>query len=179
MATYAQLRSRVDALMRKHATELKLYRLRPVAVDFCDEMAAAVTADKRPPAKPLTDWGLLLIRRIQDRGYRAGDLGILLRYLETCVKRRVLPQANDVLRAPVPQGRRARPDPAHPPGNPLLTPRPAGESVGGEPVATISGSQTRPRVGPHPCIRTRPSQTQPSSPLTVVEKAGGLPDNPT
>ena len=33
MATYAQLRSRVDSLMRKYATELKLYRLRPVAVD--------------------------------------------------------------------------------------------------------------------------------------------------
>ena len=103
MATYAQLRSRVDALMRKYATELKLYRLRPVAADFCDEMAATVTGDKRPPAKPLTDWGLLLIRRIQDRGYRHGDLGILLRYLETCVKRRVLPQANDVLRALFPR----------------------------------------------------------------------------
>ena len=103
MATYARLRSQVDSLMRKYATELKLYRLRPVAADFCDEMAAAVTGDKRPPAKPLTDWGLLLIRRIQDRGYRPGDLGILLRYLETCVKRRVLPQANDVLRALFPK----------------------------------------------------------------------------
>ena len=103
MATYAQLRSRVDALMRKYSTELKLYRLRPVAVDFCDEMAAAVTGDKRPPAKPLTDRGLLLIRRIQDRGYRPGDLGILLRYLGTCRDRRVLPQANDVLRALFPK----------------------------------------------------------------------------
>ena len=103
MATYAQLRSRVDALMRKYSTELKLYRLRPVAVDFCDEMTAAVTGDNHPPAKPLTDWGLLLIRRIQDRGYRPGDLGILLRYLGTCVKRRVLPQANDVLRALFPK----------------------------------------------------------------------------
>ena len=103
MATYARLRSQVDSLMRKYSTELKLYRLRPVAADFCDEMAAAVTGDKRPPAKPLTPWGLLLIRRIQDRGYRPGDLGILLRYLETCVKRRVLPQANDVLRALFPK----------------------------------------------------------------------------
>ena len=103
MATYAQLRSRVDALMRKYAAELKLYRLRPVAADFCDEMAATVTGDNRPPAKPLTAWGLLLIRRIQDRGYRPGDLGILLRYLETCGKRRVLPQANDVLRALFPK----------------------------------------------------------------------------
>ena len=103
MATYARLRSQVDSLMRKYATELKLYRLQPVAVEFCDEMAAAVAGDKRPPAKPLTPWGLLLIRRIQDRGYRPGDLGILLRYLETCVKRRVLPQANDVLRALFPK----------------------------------------------------------------------------
>ena len=82
MATYARLRSQVDSLMRKYATELKLYRLRPVAADFCDEMAAAVTGGITTlQAKPLTDWGVLLIRRIQDRGYRAGDLGILLRYL--------------------------------------------------------------------------------------------------
>ena len=103
MATYARLRSQVDSLMRKYATELKLYRLQPVAADFCDEMAATVTGDNRPPVKPLTARGLLLIRRIQDRGYRPGDLGILLRYLETCVKRRVLPQANDVLRALFPK----------------------------------------------------------------------------
>ena len=40
------LRRRVDALVRKYADEIAVHRLRPLALEFCDEMAEAVQAPK-------------------------------------------------------------------------------------------------------------------------------------
>ena len=103
MTTYLQLRHHVNQLMRKYATELKVYRLRAVTTDFCDEMTAAVTGDNRPKPKPLNQWAVLLQKRVMDRGYRPGDLVRVLDYLGDCVDRRVLPQSNNLLRALLPK----------------------------------------------------------------------------
>ena len=48
--TISELRRRVDALCRKYATELRIYRLRHLALEFCDEMAVAVQNPN--PEKP-------------------------------------------------------------------------------------------------------------------------------
>ena len=44
--TFSQLRTQVDALCRKYATELEVYRLRFLALDFCDEMAVTMPKTK-------------------------------------------------------------------------------------------------------------------------------------
>ena len=99
--TLSQIRSQVDALCRNYATELKIYRLRPLALQFSDEMADAVTGNKRGPARSLDDWALLFIRRMRERGIppRPRNLNAILSYLERCLERRVLPQVNDLLRS--------------------------------------------------------------------------------
>ena len=101
--TYNQLRTQVDALCRKFATELEAYRLRPLVQDFCDEMADAVTGDKPGPVLPLMDWVQVLFRRMTGRGFRPHNLMALCGYLERCLDGRVLPQPNDVLRTLLPK----------------------------------------------------------------------------
>ena len=41
--TFTQLKNQVDALCRKYATELEIYRATPLALELCDEMADALT----------------------------------------------------------------------------------------------------------------------------------------
>ena len=45
----SQLRRRVDALKRKLAVSLAVVQLRPIAEEFCDEWALAVSLGKEPP----------------------------------------------------------------------------------------------------------------------------------
>ena len=104
--TYSQLKNQVDALCRKFSTELKLYRARAVACEFCDEMAAAVTGESPGPKLPLQEWAGILYERLTQRHIRVkGFLG-LYNYLERCLDRRLLPQVNDVLRSLFPEAAR-------------------------------------------------------------------------
>ena len=36
--TFSQLRSQVDALCRKYAAELEVFRLRPLVHEFCEDV---------------------------------------------------------------------------------------------------------------------------------------------
>ena len=101
--TLSQLRTQVDTLCRKYAVELEVYRLRPLAQELCDEMAEAVTGPKPGPVLTLLEWIQTFLRRLIARGFRPLPFLALNGYLERCLDRRVLPQANDVLRALLPR----------------------------------------------------------------------------
>ena len=60
--TLSQLRTQVDALCRKYATQLEVYRLRPLAQEFCDEMTDAVIGPEPGPKLSLLDWIQILIK---------------------------------------------------------------------------------------------------------------------
>ena len=68
--TISELRRRVDALCRKYATELRIYRLRRLALEFCDEMAEAVQGPKPEKPRSITDWAKLLFDRAKERNVR-------------------------------------------------------------------------------------------------------------
>ncbi len=101
--TFSQLRTQVEALCRKYATELEVYRLRPLALDFCDDMTNAVTGSKPGPHLSLLEWTQVFFKRMTARGFRPRHLMALHDYLARCLESRVLPQANDVLRSLLPK----------------------------------------------------------------------------
>ena len=97
--TFNQLKNQVNKLMRKYATEVAVYRSRPLALEFCDEMTAAVTGDKPGPKLSLMQWAHLLHNRLTERGLHVRASTGLYDYLKRCLDRRVLPQLNDTLRS--------------------------------------------------------------------------------
>ena len=106
--TFSQLRTQVDALCRKYATELEVYRLRLLAHDFCDEMAVTMPKTKVPDKIParsllLLEWARILLKRMIDRGFRVKNFLGFHNYLERCLDRRVFPQASEVLRNLLPK----------------------------------------------------------------------------
>ena len=106
--TFSQLRTQVDTLCRKYATELEVYRLRLLALDFCDEMAVTMPKTKVPDKNParsllLLEWARILLKRMIDRGFRVKNFLDFHNYLERCLDRRVFPQASEVLRNLLPK----------------------------------------------------------------------------
>lgn len=101
--TLTQIRTQVYALCRKYATELRVYRARLVSLEFCDEMAEAVTGSKPGPRRSLFEWTRILHERLNQRGIRLKNFLSLYGYLESCLDRRILPQVNDVLRVLMPK----------------------------------------------------------------------------
>lgn len=97
--TFTQLKNQVNALCRKYATELAIYRARPLALDLCDQMADAVTPGRPKKALQCSDWAWLLAVRLRERGIRVKTHVFLSNYLEDCLDRLILPQVNNVLRA--------------------------------------------------------------------------------
>ena len=104
--TLSRIRSQVVALSRKYATELALYRARPVASDFCDEMASAVTGDRSGPRLTLFQWEQILHKRLREHGLRLYNSLHVNYYFVECLERRVLPQVNDLLRTMFPKADR-------------------------------------------------------------------------
>ena len=101
--TFSQIRRLVDSLMLKYADEVEVYRLQPVAQQFCDDMANAVTGKKRGRRRSIDEWAEIFFRRVRERGLRLQGLAHLDRYLNQCLECRVLPQVNEVLRALLPR----------------------------------------------------------------------------
>ena len=99
----SQIRREVEALMCKYATELELYRMRPHALQFCDEMTGAVTGPITGPGRPVLEWAHAFFQRLQEHGFRLRTFMGLSDYLERCLDRRVLPQVNEVLRSLLPK----------------------------------------------------------------------------
>ena len=61
--TLLQIRREIEAVKRQYATELAAYRLRPLALEFCDELTEAVARPKSGPAKSVFDWAQNFFRR--------------------------------------------------------------------------------------------------------------------
>ena len=105
--TFPQIRRLVDSLKRKYADELEVYRLQPVAQQFCDDMANAVTGKKRGRRRSIGEWAEIFLTRGRERGLRPQQgLAHLASYLERCLELRRLPQASELLRQLLPRSAR-------------------------------------------------------------------------
>ena len=100
--TLSQIRREVETLKRKYATELEVHRLRPLALEFCDELTEAVVCPKSGPAMSVFEWAQNFFKRLKGLGFRIRGFVPLIDYLERCLDRRVLPQVNDVMRSLLP-----------------------------------------------------------------------------
>ena len=100
---FSTLRRQVDALLLKYATKVQIYRLRPHALDLCDEMTEAVTEPITSTPKSVMAWAFDFFRRLREHGLRLWDFIPLADYLDECLQRRVLPQVNNVLRSILPK----------------------------------------------------------------------------
>ena len=101
--TFTRLRSQVDSLMRKYATELQVYRATPLALELCDQMADAVTPGRPNPELTCDDWAFNLFRKLRDQGIRVRGHVRLCDYLNDCLRKLLLPQLSDVLRSLFPK----------------------------------------------------------------------------
>ena len=101
--TLSQIKAQVEALCRKYAKELELYRLGKVSSEFCDEVADALTNPKSGPVKDPFDWVSVLFKRMAKRGYGPRSLPAVQNYLSRCLQElHVIPQPREVLRALLP-----------------------------------------------------------------------------
>ena len=101
--TLPQIRRLIDSLMLKYADEVEVYRLRPVAEQFCDDMTNAVTGKKRGRRRSIDEWAEIFFRRVRERGLNPQQgVAHLASYLEHCLELRVLPQASELLRQLLP-----------------------------------------------------------------------------
>ena len=105
--TLSQIRRLVDSLMLKYADEVEVYRLQPVAQQFCDDMTNAVTGRKRGRRRSIDEWAEIFFKRVRERGLRPQQgQAHLGSYLERCLDLRVLPQASELLRELLPRAAR-------------------------------------------------------------------------
>ena len=102
--TLSQIRRLIDSLMLKYADEVEVIRLQPLAEQFCDDMANAVTGKKRGRRRSIHEWAEIFFRRVRERGLNPQQgLPHLASYLEHCLELRVLPRAGELLRQLLPQ----------------------------------------------------------------------------
>ena len=105
--TLSQIRRLIDSLMLKYADEVEVYRLQPVAQEFCGDMANAVTGRKPGRRRSLDEWAEIFFKRVRERGLRPPQgLAHLSSYLEHCLDLRILPQASELLRELLPDAAR-------------------------------------------------------------------------
>ena len=130
--TLSPIRRLVEALKQKYADELEVYRLRPVAQQFCDDMANAVTGKKRGRRRSLDEWAEIFFKRVRERGLNPQQgLAHLSSYLERCLDRRVLPPASRNSARTAAQRRPPRPHPSlHRKAHTLLGPNRPAQSAG-------------------------------------------------
>ena len=108
--TLSQIKAQVEALCRKYAPQLEVYRLSKMAVKFCDEMHDALTNPKSGPVKDAWDWNRVLLQRMRERRinteFRFSPRRIMAvhDYLKHCLEKlHVLPQAVEILRKLLPE----------------------------------------------------------------------------
>ena len=105
--TFAQIKRLVNRLTHHFADELRVYRLRPVAQEFCEDMTNAVTGEKKGRPRSLDEWALIFFRRVRERRlHPERGLATLYDYLERCLDSRTLPRATDILRELLPTAKR-------------------------------------------------------------------------
>ena len=108
--TLSQIKAQIEALCRKYAPELEVYRLSKVAVKFCDEMHDALTNPQSGPVKDPWDWNRVLLQRMRERRlspefrFRPGRIMAVHDYLKHCLEKlHILPQAVEILRRLLPE----------------------------------------------------------------------------
>ena len=94
--TLSQIRNRINALCRKYARQLAVYRLRPLAEEISGQWAVDV-ASRKPSPDPRT-----LVRRIANLGFRFSTFGRLHQYLELCRNRGKIPEPCQIVLALLP-----------------------------------------------------------------------------
>ena len=94
--TFSQLRREVDSLMRKHATELAAYRLRPVADEYCDQWQELIAESQLPPDPRR------LFEKLPGNHFLRHRYPAVNNYLEDCRRYRRLPHPNEILRRLIP-----------------------------------------------------------------------------
>ena len=94
--TLSQIRNQINALQRKYAKELAVYRPRPLAEDFSQQWAVALSNRQlAPQPQPF-------IRRIAS-GYRLPTFMALDNYLERCRSEGIIPHCLGMLHSLLPQ----------------------------------------------------------------------------
>ena len=108
--TLSQIKAQIEALCRKYAPQLEVYRLAPVTVKFCDEIHDALTNPQSGPVKDPWDWNRVLLQRMRERRFspefRFSPARIMAvhDYLKRCLQKlHVLPQAAEILRRLLPE----------------------------------------------------------------------------
>ena len=95
--TLSQLRNQINALQRKYARELAVYRLRPLGEDFSQQWAIALS-NRQPAPQPQP-----FIRRIAQSGYGLNTFMALDNYLERCRSEGIIPHCQGMLHSLLPQ----------------------------------------------------------------------------
>ena len=90
------LRRRVDALLRKYAREVAVFRLRRLTNEFSLQWTVAI-ADRQPP--PDTHPFIL---RVADAGFRLTAFMSVHEYLETCRSQNTVPDSDKTVQALLP-----------------------------------------------------------------------------
>ena len=91
-----QMRRQTDALKRKYALELAVYRLRPITEEFCLQWAVAVAdCQPLPETRPFT-------QSIVGQGFRFFTLMELHRYLDRCRAEHTQPDCYGIMAALLP-----------------------------------------------------------------------------
>ena len=105
--TMPEIKRLVNRLWRIYADEIEVNELRPVVQEFCENMADAVTGERRGRRRTLDEWAQIFFKRVQERRLRT-DRGIatLCDYLDRCLDQRVLPRTADILRELLPKAAR-------------------------------------------------------------------------
>ena len=93
MLTLNQIKKEVDALKRKYAKEIAIYRLRRVSEEIYNDYARAV-GDRQDPPKPLE-----IIRKIADQGFRLTTWIHLHNYLEKVREEGDIPEPRRIVLA--------------------------------------------------------------------------------
>ncbi len=93
----SQIRNAVDALCRKYAIPLAIYRLRPLAEEFSQEWSVA-EADRKPAPESHP-----FIRKIALAGFSLPTFMELHKYLERCRRNNTRPDVNGIIRCLLPQ----------------------------------------------------------------------------
>ena len=96
MMTLSQIREEVNALKRKYAKEIAIYKMRRVSEEIYNDYARAV-GDRQDPPKPLE-----IISRISKKGFRLKTWIHLHNYLEKVREEGDIPEPRRIVLALLP-----------------------------------------------------------------------------
>ena len=96
MLPLSQIRKEVDALKRKYAKEIAIYRLRRVSEEIYNDYARAV-GDRQYPPKPLE-----IINKISKEGFRLATWIHLHNYLDKVREQNDIPEPRRIVLALLP-----------------------------------------------------------------------------